>query len=206
MLTCFTIGHSTHSVDKFIGLLKEHKINCLIDIRSSPFSARNPQFNKGTIKNILMNESIIYLYMGDKLGARFTDRDLQNSAGHVDFNKVRQTIFFNEGINRVISGIKKGYSIVLMCSEKNPLDCHRFALVSYQLAKKDVAINHILETGHTVPNEELEMLMTRDFIKKIGRLSLFDAGFNDKTDILFEAYIDKNKEIGFKSTGEAVNR
>jgi len=196
MMSCFTIGHSNHSLDKFINLLKSHNVNCLVDIRSSPFSNHNPHFNREALGKTLSDESIVYLYMGDKLGARFTDRNLQNSDGQVDFSKVRESAFFNEGIDRVISGIKKGYVIALMCSERNPMDCHRFALVAYQLVRKDVAVEHILEDGCTISNKELENRMLSEFKKRREQATLFEAGSNK---------VDNNLGSSHKSVGHFIS-
>ena len=42
----YTIGHSNHSIDRFIQLLDENGIMILVDVRSAPYSRYNPQFNK----------------------------------------------------------------------------------------------------------------------------------------------------------------
>ena len=49
----YTVGHSTHQIDYFVELLKEHSVNCVIDVRSLAASTYNPQFNKEPLCNFL---------------------------------------------------------------------------------------------------------------------------------------------------------
>ena len=204
ILNCFTIGHSNHSLEKFTNLLKSHDIDCVVDIRSSPYSNHNSHFNRETLKDFLQSKSFTYLYLGDKLGGRFTDHNLLYSDGRVDFTKVSETTFFKEGIKRVINGIKKGYKIALMCSEKNPEDCHRFALVAYQLEKRDVLVEHILEDGSKISNKSVENHMINEFKKKKLQISMFEPLADKTENILLAAYKDKNKDIAYKVECEVI--
>ena len=72
--------------------------------------------------------------------------------GKVDFSKVVTTNRFLEGINRVKAGMQKGYSIALMCSEKNPIECHRFSLVSNYLQKCGYEVRHIVDQDSSLEN------------------------------------------------------
>ena len=64
----FTIGHSTHPLDRFIALLKQHNITALCDIRSRPYSRMNPQFNRDNLKKSLEEKDIVYIFLGKELG------------------------------------------------------------------------------------------------------------------------------------------
>ena len=64
----FTIGHSTHPLDCFIAFLKQHNITALCDIRSRPYSRRNPQFNRDNLKKSLGEKDIVYIFLGKELG------------------------------------------------------------------------------------------------------------------------------------------
>lgn len=65
----FTIGHSTHSLDRFIELLRLHEINAIVDVRSSPFSRNCPHFCKDPLKDALKADAIAYVFLGKELGA-----------------------------------------------------------------------------------------------------------------------------------------
>ena len=96
----FTIGHSTHSIEEFINLLNNYEIDCVIDVRSMPFSKHNPQFNKESLIKDLKNQDIFYAHFGKEFGARHTSPMLLDENDQVDFYKVRETGEFKSGIKR----------------------------------------------------------------------------------------------------------
>ena len=49
-MNLYTVGHSNQSIDDFLYLIKETRINCILDIRSVPYSKHTPQFNKENIQ------------------------------------------------------------------------------------------------------------------------------------------------------------
>ncbi len=150
----FTIGHSTHSIEEFIHLLNNYEINCIIDVRSMPFSKYNPQFNKESLIRDLKNQNIFYAHFGKEFGARHTEPMLLDENGQVDFNKVRETEDFISGVKRLEDAFEQGYKIALMCSEANPLDCHRFSMVSYHRSLEKPASSTIWVT----PNAQGAMM------------------------------------------------
>ena len=115
-LLCHTIGHSVYPIDEFIALLVQHNINCIVDVRSSPYSKFAAQYNREILGDELKKAGILYLFMGESLGARYDDSKLLHADGKVDFERVREGDEFKSAIERVIDGLKKGYSISLMCS------------------------------------------------------------------------------------------
>ena len=158
MSKIYTIGHSTHPVDLFLGILKNSKINVVVDVRSIPYSQFADQYNKDNLNSILKKNSIYYIPMGTLLGARHKNRSLLFDDGKVNFDKVTKTKNFIDGINRIDDGLQKGYNIALMCSEKNPLECHRFSLISHFLHEHGYDVEHILPDriiAHRVLDEKL---------------------------------------------------
>src|SRR5262245_44368779 len=99
--TVFTIGHSTHEIEAFIGLLNKYGITCLIDVRSAPYSRIAPQFNKEALATALKNRSILYTHFEKEFGARYTKPSLLDEEGKVDFAKVRASDEFKQGIQRL---------------------------------------------------------------------------------------------------------
>jgi len=199
--TCYTIGHSNHTIEKFVDLLRQHKIAYLADVRSSPYSQHVPQFNKEILDKELKKVGIKYLHLGKELGARYTDAQLLFEDGGVDFEKVRNTPNFKAGINRIIDGISQNFRIALMCTEKDPLDCHRFVLVSYALKMAGINVVHILEDGSTVPNEVIEDRLLQKKKKNANQPSLFDGPekvVRLKEDLLEEAYRERNIDIAYR--------
>jgi uncharacterized protein (DUF488 family) len=192
--TCFTIGHSNHCINYFIEILKKNRINILIDVRSSPYSKYAYQFNKDNIKHYLNDEEINYLFAGNVLGGKYKDKNLLFPNGIPDYRKIMDTEKFNSGLLKVVSLIEKGNTVVIMCTEKNPLDCHRFNLISRGLEKLKVNILHIMEDGNLKTNNQIKNELMKKFMKSYYNLSLFDDPI-DKKEALEKAYEFANKEI-----------
>lgn len=194
----YTIGHSNHSIEIFLSLLQKYSIDCLIDVRSVPASSYNPQFNKNNIKNYLMKNNIKYMHFGDEFGARHNDPDFLDAKGIVDFKSFRKSFLFESGIERLEDGLEKGFSISLMCSEGDPLECHRFSMISIYLEKIDISVNHIMRDGSIKLNEILEKELLKKYVKKLPVPDLFNPLIDEKLQ-LEEAYRLHNKDIGWKS-------
>lgn len=158
MSQIYTIGHSTHPVDLFLSILRNSRIDVVVDVRSVPYSQFAVQYNKDNLKSFLKKNDIYYIPMGNLLGARYEDKSLLFDDGKVSFERVTKTKNFQSGIDRIDDGIKKGYNIILMCSEKNPLECHRFSLISHFLHEHGYDVEHILPDriiAHRVLDEKL---------------------------------------------------
>ena len=147
--TIFTIGHSIHPIERFLDLLEMNGITAVADVRSSPFSRHNPQFNKDMLPQALKQRDIAYVFVGKELGARSDDSSCYER-GKIRYGRLAGTPIFKAGIERVLSGARK-YRVALMCAEKEPLDCHRTLLVSRALEQRGVSILHILADGSTEP-------------------------------------------------------
>jgi uncharacterized protein (DUF488 family) len=132
----FTVGHSTHSAERFIELLRAADVTAVADVRSSPYSRFNPQFNKQDLKGALKRHEIAYAFVGQELGARSSDPKCYCD-GRVVYSRLAQTALFKNGLKRIRKGAQS-YRIALMCAEREPLECHRTLLVSRYLAKDGV--------------------------------------------------------------------
>lgn len=195
MKKIFTIGHSISSPENFHTYLSKNKIDVIVDVRSIPYSRFADWFNKERLKEFLKSKSIYYIFMGDMLGARWEDESVLFEDGKVDFEKVKETKKFQEGIDRIISGIEKGYNIALMCSEKEPFDCHRFVLISCFLKEnfEDFDILHIYE-DKIITQSELEKKLIKKYEKKMNILEL-----GTKENIIKEAYKLRNQDIAYNA-------
>jgi uncharacterized protein (DUF488 family) len=148
----FTIGHSNHSLDKFIGLLKSNNIDVLVDIRSNPFSRFSPHFNKRRIEEAVKAGGMEYVFVGKELGGRPEASEFYDEGGGVLYDRLAESPLFLEGIDRLMKGIKS-YRVAIMCGEEDPAKCHRRVLVGRVLAKRGVRVQHI-RGDSTVEDEE----------------------------------------------------
>ncbi|MEN6442912.1 MAG: DUF488 domain-containing protein [Methanoregula sp.] len=160
---CYTIGYGNYPFDRFITFLQDLSIDAIIDVRSSPYSRFNPHFNRENLEKSLNRSDIGYRYMGDKIGGRYTDPGLLFPDGIVNYRKVQNTEKFQEGINEVLSIISSGKKIALMCAEKEPERCHRFALISPVLQLKGISVIHICPDMKLQANEDLERELVDSF-------------------------------------------
>ncbi len=147
-----TIGHSTHTLGKFVGLLKLHSVTALADVRSSPFSRYNPQFNRDVLKRELKSHGIKYVFLGRELGARSDDPACYEN-GRVQYERLALTALFREGLDRLTRGLNR-FRIALMCAEKEPLTCHRTLLVATSLVERGLEVVHILADGSPEPHTQ----------------------------------------------------
>jgi len=191
----WTIGHSNHCAEKFIDLLKQNHITAVGDVRSHPYSRHNPQFNRETLRTDLKIHGIAYAFLGDELGPRSKYPSCYEN-GRVSYDAIAGTTDFQNGLERVKKGMKS-FRIALMCSEKDPIMCHRMILVCRHLRSADIHIRHILEDGSTedLCDAEKRLMLLLDI-----RQELFDTGPESAVIRAYDmqsakiAYIPKNTE------------
>jgi uncharacterized protein (DUF488 family) len=140
-----TIGHSAHSLEAFVGLLKQHGVTAVADVRSVPYSRFNPHFNRKALEQSLVGHGIKYVFLGRELGGRPEDPSCYEGR-RVQYARLESTEAFRNGIERIIRGTGE-HRIALMCAEKEPLKCHRALLVARALAARGVGVEHILPDG-----------------------------------------------------------
>lgn len=198
------------NIDQMYDTLLEFGVSYLADVRSVPFSKQYPQCNSNSLKSNGTQHSVPYIHVPE-LGAKasveqdvfskaediFFDNifpiaaskrpektELRGNEEIVDFNKFRNDDFFLQGIKRVENAYDKNFTLALMCSEKDPMNCHRYFLVSRKLEQvfSDwLEVEHIIknENGEitTITNKELDKLLQDTIFKKdeVKRLKLLEA-------------------------------
>lgn len=184
-----TIGHSSHSWEYFARLLRSACVTAIADVRSTPFSRRTPQFNRDTLKGALREIGIAYSFLGRELGGRPKDASLFCD-GTADYDKMAKTVAFQEGLNRVING-SRDYRVALLCSEHDPLDCHRCLLVGSHLAQRHIDVQHIISDGSIRSHDSIEERL----------LTLVDGRNDDlfipREERLAAAYRERSRRVAF---------
>ncbi|MYG28501.1 MAG: DUF488 domain-containing protein [Boseongicola sp. SB0677_bin_26] len=190
--TVYTVGHSTHPIRYFLELLSAHSITALVDVRSSPYSRFNPQFNREDLKKRTRENRMKYVFLGEELGARSDDPDCYVD-GRVDYHRLAATEVFKSGIARVAKG-SEDFTIAIMCAEKEPLECHRTILVARHLIEQGMSVMHILADGSLEPHE----LCVRRLLS-MHRLGASDF-FRSEEDAVAEAYDKQGKIIAYEQS------
>ena len=198
----YTIGHSNHTQEEFLNLLVTHGINYVADVRSIPASNHNPQFNQDVLSAFLLKNGVAYQFYGKELGARRMDSI--NADRQVDFEIAVRTPLFLQGVDEIMQKLAN-HHVVMMCSEANPLECHRFALIARYFHEHGVEVFHILKDASLASHRTLEHEMVTNYLRvRKPMLPDVDELFGTYTieQQLSDAYRLKNKEIGFRVTQE----
>jgi len=148
--TIWTIGHSTHSLEDFVALLKSQKIQQLIDVRSLPGSRKFPQFNKENLEVSMPENGIQYLLIPELGGRRKKSPDSKNTAWHNlsfrNYADYMETENFKKGIEQLETLAHKS-RVCYMCSEAVWWRCHR-SMISDYLKVKGWEVLHIMSLKH----------------------------------------------------------
>ena len=193
----FTIGHSNHSLERFLALLAKHRVTAVADVRSAPYSRFRPHFNRDALAAALMAQGIGYAFLGRELGGRPADPDCYQD-GRVDYERVARTSGFRDGVARIIGRAARDRT-ALMCAEKEPLDCHRTLLVARALDDAGVAVVHILADGELEPHERtMDRLMAAFDLAPNGDL------FRRREELVAHAIGLQTQRVGFVRKGAAA--
>lgn len=204
MCNLFTIGHSQHKIEYFMCLLKEHKINYVLDVRSTPYSKHISQYNKENIKRELNRFGIEYYPMGEYFGARSTEDALYSPKGYLDFEKIFHSAKFIKGMENTKLGIEQGNTLALMCLEKDPIDCHRAIMVARAFDIEGIEVNHILDNGKLQTQKQLNERLVDKYFSDRAQLSLFDfENTLTEEDYIKKAFQKRNMEIGYYKNKES---
>ena len=148
-----TVGHSNLSAESLVGMLKRRGIAQVIDVRSTPYSRYVPHFNRDNIRATLERNGIGYTHMGDALGGRPQDDRLYDRDGRANYELMAQEKTFQDGV-RQMEQMAENSHIALMCTEADPLRCHRTLLVSQELASRGMNIIHLMQDEQQESHEE----------------------------------------------------
>jgi uncharacterized protein (DUF488 family) len=166
-LVVFTIGHSNHPSDRFLDLLECHQIQAVVDVRSVPFSRFAPHFNGPELQLLLGQRGIQYVFAGEVLGGRPSDPMYYKTGAIpegkadylsiVDYPAIAQQPWYQRGVQRLVD-IAATRATAIMCSEENPLRCHRHYLIENSLRDRDAKVVHIRRDGtlEMIGSEETE--------------------------------------------------
>lgn len=192
----FTIGYAGFEIDDFIKVIKEYHINSLIDVRSSPFSKFYSDYNKPNLCKALHEKGIFYQNYNREFGARQVDKIFYPN-GYLDFSIFTKSTNFLEGMNKITNAIPLGYRFVLMCSEKDPITCHRAIMVGKAFFDNGVSINHILSNGRIITQSDIETRLLDMYYPDRDQLTLFGEQLSDEKKIK-NSYKYQNEKIGYR--------
>jgi uncharacterized protein (DUF488 family) len=158
-MALYSIGHSTHPIETFLGLLAQHEIAILVDVRSFPRSRRWPQFNGDELKASVEGTGISYEWFKVLGGRRHSSlRDSSHTAWeHAAFRSYADyadTVEFAAGIEQ-LSELAAARRSAIMCSEGLWWRCHR-RIIADHMTVRGWHVRHIMPDGklasHSLPD------------------------------------------------------
>ena len=196
----FTIGHSSHDLVRLVQLLRAAGVTAVADVRSQPFSQRCPQYNRSELQHGLTDHEIGYAFLGEELGGRPRDSSLYDGEGRVNYERVRQTNAFRRGLERLGKALDS-YVVALLCSEEDPLVCHRGLMIAPALVEQGILPNHLRADGSLETTAEFEARLLAETKVGIGILDgLFAVNITDeeRAQMLREAYRLQSRRKAFR--------
>jgi uncharacterized protein (DUF488 family) len=170
-LCLYTIGHSNQPLAQFVALLEQHRVKAVLDCRSYPRSRYALQFNREALAKQLPQYGIDYVYAGRELGGRPAGADFYDGGGHVIYARLAESSEFQKGIDRAEAFARSGRT-ALMCSEEDPLHCHRYLLISRVLTDRGHEVLHIRGDGTVQTETNLEQASSQPSAS--AQLALFE--------------------------------
>lgn len=217
----FSVGHSNQSIEEFYQLLESQRIDCILDVRSMPYSKYTPQFNEEVLRSWLKKQGVLYVPFGKHFGARrsdclkettFVKKGVKETKSQVNFELGVTTSAFLNGVERLNKALDQNRRVSLMCSEADPLGCHRFSFISRYFYDLGWDVLHIMrdeDSGDPITRSHqiLEEAMILDYVKRNKLKSVggqmtdslfadFGDGYDEQQQRV-DAYRLKNHEIGW---------
>ncbi len=145
------MGHSTRGLDELIGLLQEHHVTLLADVRTAPGSRRVPHFARATLSEALPERGIEYVHLPELGGLRRPRPDSPNTGWRNEsfrgFADHMASDEFRAALGRLVELGRQG-GVAVMCAEAVPWRCHR-SLIADALLVRGVEVTHIIGPGRT---------------------------------------------------------
>ena len=196
----YTIGHSNYTMERLIDMLEYYNINCVVDIRGTPYSKYNIQFDKEAIRYTLTNAGFVYIYMGKELAAKRIRKNSYNNEGYSNFEEVIKEEEFKRGVERLKNGCEKGYKIILLGAMQDPIRCHRSILVGRELVKNDFDVKHILDDYSIVTQDDIEEMLLNKYFSNRNQITIEDLTGNslNNEEMINEGYKLANRENEYR--------
>lgn len=149
----YTVGHSNHALEHFLGLLTGHDVELVVDVRSHPVS-RFHHFDRARLEPSLAAAGIGYCFLGQAVGGRPPDPAFREPDGSVRYDALAASPAFREGVARIAEA-SASRRVALLCGEEDPRDCHRRFLVGRALQAQGIEVVHIRGDGRLELEEEV---------------------------------------------------
>ncbi|MGE5252595.1 MAG: DUF488 family protein [Planctomycetaceae bacterium] len=143
----FTLGTSNRTWEEFIRLLRAHRIEMVIDVRSFPTS-KFAHFKRGVMNLALAEAAFGYHFLGRELGGF-------RKGGYEAYTQTLPYLAGMELLERMASRCRAA----ILCAERLPWRCHR-RFIGRSLQERGWKVTHIIDEERVwedqVPGEKGE--------------------------------------------------
>lgn len=188
-----TIGYGNAGWAQVERLLWPYRGAVIFDVRSVPRSARHPEFEKAALERSLPAIGLAYAFMGNELGARPSDPTVYQ-AGRLRYDLLERSVYFRAGMDHLNETLHT-CNVVLLCSEADPINCHRAILIGRLSLRHGFEARHISHSGGSESQRQLESRLLQAF----GLYS--DTLFSEQEDrerLVQQAYAIKEDQIAYQ--------
>lgn len=185
----YSIGHSNQPIEGLLNKLIKYNVEYVADVRSFPRSIRQPWFDSDSLSNSLADIGVEYLFLGSSLGGRPKD-PADMTKGIANYEVMAAKDKFKRSIDGLLK-LSSRSSIALLCSEHNPLDCHRCLLVSRAMIELGEDTNHILRDSELMSQKKVEQVLAEEY--RASNLDLFMS----EDDIRSASYKSRSEKIAY---------
>lgn len=166
--TCYAISSKNICFNEFIKLIMKFQINCIVDVRKKAYIGKSEdEFEGESLKKNLNKIGIYYIDMRT---------EFEIGEGELSFYEKINSSGYENGINRIVAGINKGYKIAILCQDNITELPSEYLYVAYGLKKKKINLKHISNEDNIETQEEIEEQLFKKYkiklIKKVAELSI----------------------------------
>jgi uncharacterized protein (DUF488 family) len=195
-----SVGYSHHPLEDFLALLRGAGVTAVADVRTHPHSRFCPYANAPHFAETLGRAGIRYVFLGEQLGGRPAARELYDDEGRVDYELVRRTEAFRQGLERLERGVEQ-FIVAMLCGEEDPLDCHRGLMITPALVERGVVPGHLRRDGRVETTAEMEerlLTLTGTADGLTDGLFAGQLGAEDRRELVAEAYRRRARRVAFR--------
>ena len=152
----FTIGHSTRTIEEFVGLLNGAGVRLVVDVRTVPRSRTNPQYNRDELPATLAEFQIGYEHIAALGGLRGHKREMPEATNAFWQNRS----FYNYADYAMNAEFRAGLARLRELGHRTPAAimyaeavwwrCHRRIIADYLIAAGE-EVFHIMGDGRIEP-------------------------------------------------------
>jgi uncharacterized protein (DUF488 family) len=155
MTTVYSIGHSSLPIQALLDRLAEHRIDVVVDVRSKPYSPRFPEFDLPVLRQSLEATGVRYVHL-PQLGGRPERSEFYDAEGRVLYGRLAESDDFRSGLDRLVSSAGM-HRVAVLCSEEDPLRCHRWRLIGTTLEGVGIEMTHIRRDGRLETHRDVTL-------------------------------------------------